>query len=167
MKFNKETPTVSVKIQEKIFDIPKPFTEGHVCASSEAGVLNQTVCENTRNNFAARVKKAIEDGTFDQIKMQADIDEYLESYDFGIRRGRGPADPIEREALNIAKDAVKKAIREQGYKVADVETSRINDLAEQTIEANPDIMKEAKRRVEARSEVSITAIDASKVAETV
>ena len=164
MDFNKETPTGQVKIQDMHFDVPRPFAEGHVCTGPEAGVLNQTVAENTRNNWAIRVKKAIEDGTFDQAKMQAEIDQYLEEYDFGVRRGRGPTDPVEREALNMAKDMVRKAIREQGFKLADIETEKINELAEQAVAENPDITKEAKRRVAERSKLTITGVDASAVA---
>lgn len=153
MDFNKETPTGAFIIQQKTFQIPRPFSEGHVCTNSEAGVLNQILAENTRNNWSDRVKKAVEDESFDQAKMQAEIDEYLENYDFGVRRGRGPTDPVEREALNMAKDIVKNALREKGFKLADVDTDDINRLAEEAVAANPDITKEAKRRVEQRAKL--------------
>ena len=153
MDFNKETPTGAVIIQGKSFQIPRPFSESHVCTSSEAGVLNQILAENTRNNWGDRVKKAVADESFDQAKMQAEIDEYLENYDFGVRRGRGPTDPIEREALNMAKDIVKNALREKGFKLADVDTDDINRLAEEAVAANPDITKEAKRRVDQRAKL--------------
>lgn len=163
MDFNKDTPTGSFAIQGKAFAIPKPFAEGHVCTTSESGVLNQILAENTRNNWASRIKKDVEEGTFDQTKIQAEIDEYLENYEFGVRRGRGPSDPVEREALNIAKDIVKTAIRENGYKLADIDVSRINELAEEAVETNPDIMKEAKRRVKQRTELGIGELDLSSV----
>ncbi len=165
MDFNKETPTGSFIIQGKSFNIPRPFFEGHVCTGSESGVLNQILAENTRNNWGARVKKEVEDETFDQAKMQAEIDEYLENYDFGVRRGRGPTDPIEREALNIAKEIVKNAIREAGHKLADIETDDINRLSEEAVAANPDITKEAKRRVEQRAKLGdLGDLDLSSVA---
>lgn len=153
MQFNKETPTGSFIIQEHAFNIPKPFTEGHRCTASEAGVLNQTLAENVRNNLAKRVKESVDKGEFDHTAMQAEIDQYLEEYEFGQRRGRGPTDPVEREALNIAKELVKKALREQGTKLADVDTADINDLAAQTVEANPAITKEAESRVKKRNEI--------------
>lgn len=163
MQFNKETPTGKFQIQDKMFDIPKPFAEGHTCTGAEAGVLNQTLAENTRNNMAARIKKAVEDGTYDQVKMQGEVDEYLEGYDFGVRRGRGPVDPTEREARNIAVDAVKNAIRNAGMKVGDVDTADINRLADEAIAANPDITKEAKRRVDQRSKIAVGEMDLSSV----
>ena len=167
MEFNKETPVGSFLIQGQTFAIPKPFLEGHACTGPDAGVLNQTLAENTRNNWSDRVKKALEEATdeapFDTHKMQAEIDEYLEGYDFGVRRGRGPADPIEREALNIAKDIVKNALREKGFKLADIDTEDINRLADECVAANPDITKEAKRRVEQRGKIAATEMDLSSV----
>ncbi len=164
MDFNKETPTGLFKIQDKMFNIPKPYAEGHVCTNSEAGVLNQILAENTRNNWSGRVKKEVEEGTFDQAKMQAEIDEYLENYDFGLRRGRGPSDPVEREALNMSKEIVRNALREKGYKLADVAAEDINRLAEEAIAANPDITKEAKRRVDQRTKLGVGELDLSNLA---
>ena len=154
MQFNKETPTGSFIIQERAFKIPKPFIEGHQCTGAEAGVLNQILAENVRNNLAQRVKKAVEENTFDQASMQGEIDQYIEEYEFGVRRGRGPTDPVEREALNIAKEHVKEALRTAGYKLADVETGDINRLAEDVVAENPDITKEAERRVKGRGKIA-------------
>lgn len=168
MDFNKETPSGVLKIQELSFNIPQPFGEGHVCTTSEAGVLNQTLAENTRNNWADRVKKAKEEATdeapFDHAKMQAGIDEYLEDYAFGVRRGRGPSDPIERETLTIAKDVVKTALREKGFKLGDISPEDINRLADELIAANSDIAKEAKRRVDQRGKMTTGDMDLSSVA---
>lgn len=161
MDFNKETPTRSFLIQGQTFAIPAPFVAGHTCSGQEAGVLNQILAENTRNNWAERVKKANEEGTFDQGKMQADIDEYLETYEFGVRRGRGPVDPVEREAFSMAKEIVRNALRQKGFKLADIDVEQINSLAEQAVEANPDITKEAKRRVEQRGKIAAESIDLS------
>ena len=153
MEFSKETPTRQFVIQGKTFDVIAPFAEGHACTAAEAGVLNQTLAENVRNNMASRVAKAVEDETFDQAAMQAQIDEYLEEYEFGVRRGRGPVDPIEREALVIAKDIVKDALRKGGYKLADVSTEDINRLAEETVAENPSIRTAAEKRVKEREKI--------------
>jgi len=153
MQFNKETPVRNFVIQDHSFQIPAPFNEGHTCTASEAGVLNQTLAENVRNNLAKRVKESLDKGEFDQTKMQAEIDQYLEEYEFGQRRGRGPTDPVEREAFSIARDIVKNALREQGIKLADVDTADLNELTQQTVDANPAITKEAESRVKKRNEI--------------
>ncbi len=164
MDFNKETPTGSFVIQGKTFQVPKPFAEGQTLTNSEAGVLNQSLAENVRNNWAARVKKEVEEGTFDQTKIQAEIDAYIEEYDFGVRRGRGPSDPVEREALNMAKEIVRNALREKGYKLADVPKDDITRLAEEAVAANPDITKEAKRRVDQRGKLGVGELDLGSIA---
>lgn len=164
MQFNKETPTGSFVIQGQSFSIPRPFAEGHTCTKSEADVLNQTLAENARNNMSANVKKAIDAGDFDLVKVQADIDGYLEDYDFGVRRGRAPADPVEREALVIAREAVKTALRQKGFKLADVAAEDIARLAEDAIAANAEITKEAKRRVDQRAKLGVDQLDLSSVA---
>ena len=154
MKFNSETPTSGVTMQGETFQVPKPYQEGHPLTAGEASVMNQTLAENTRNNFADRIKKAKDANELDTNKMQAEIDEYLEGYEFGIRRGRGPTDPVERETLNIAKELVRNALREKGHKLADVESDDINRLAEEAIAANESITKEAERRVKARTSIT-------------
>ena len=168
MDFNKETPTATFVIQGQNFQIPKPFAEGHACSASDASVLNQILAENTRNNWSTRVQAAIKDATdeapFDHDKMQADIDEYLEGYEFGVRRGRGPVDPVEREALSIAKELVKAALRKAGHKIASVDVSEINRLAEEAVEKNEKITTTAKRRVEERTALGADSLDVSSVA---
>jgi len=159
MQFSKETPTKKVKIQDLIFEVPAPFVEGHVCTKAESGVLNQTLAENTRNNMAKLLKSAVEDSSFEHNEFQAKIDEFLEEYEFGVRRGRGSADPIEREALIIARDLIRNALRRAGYKVADVDSQEITRLALEAIDENDNINIEAKRRVDQRQ--SIAAVDIS------
>ncbi len=164
MDFNKETPTGTFVIQHQSFQIPKPYVEGHTITTSEAGVLNQALAENVRNNWASRVKKEVDEDTFNLVKMQAEVDEYIDGYDFGLRRGRGPSDPVEREALNMAKEIVKNALREKGYKLNDVNTDDINRLAEEAVAANPEITKEAKRRVDQRGKLGVGELDLGSVA---
>ena len=161
MQFSKETPTRAFIIQDKSFQLPQPFSEGHPCTGSEAGVLNQTLAENVRNNLAQRVKKAVDEDNFDQVNMQAEIDQYIEEYEFGVRRGRGPTDPVEREALNIAREEVKSALRKNNYKLADIDAADITALAEQVVSENPDITKEAERRVKKRGEIGNVTLDLS------
>lgn len=161
MQVTKETPVRQFVIQDETFSLPAPFNEGHVCTNAEASVLNQTLAENVRNNMAKKIKDAKEANTFNQNEMQAEVDLYIEEYEFGVRRGRGPLDPIEREALNIAKDTVKDALRKNGYKLADVDTDDINRLAEQVVADNPEITKEAERRVKEKGKIGIQQLDLS------
>ena len=163
MKFSKETPEQSIIIQKHAFAVPRPFAEGHTCTAAEAGVLNQTLGENVRNNLAKTIKALEEKDEFDHTKFQTTINEYLAEYEFGARRSRGPVDPTEREALIIAKGHVRNALREHNYKISDISADDMTRLAHETIEANPDITKEAKRRVDQRGKIGGMAIDVSSV----
>jgi len=91
--------THEITISESRFVIPTPYRAGHVCNEGEAHALNQTLSENVRNNLSGRSKKG--------DLTQADVDEYLASYQFGQRKGF-VADPIESMALAIARKKVNK-----------------------------------------------------------
>lgn len=90
-----------------------PMTEGHVAA------LQQTRRENLRNNFASRVKDAAGEGQLSDEQrnaLQTELDQYAAQYQFGVKRsggGRQPADPVEREAVRLAKMAIENAYRAQ------------------------------------------------------
>ncbi len=153
MEFNTETLKSEVTIQDNKFAVPQPFSKGHTCTENEAAALNQILVENTRNNFAKRVKVATENGTFNQTDMQAELDKYLASYEFGIKRGGGPTDPIGKEANSLAKDLIKNALRKKGFKLSDLSSKRLNELAAEALEKNPNIRKEAESRVKRREKL--------------
>jgi len=101
------------------------------------------------------VKKAKEDagegGTPDIAALQAALDEYASSYSFGVRSvsgvTRSSASAEEREALSLAKQAVKNALKAKGVK-ADKE--QIAALAEEAVRTRPQFMEIARERVAAR-----------------
>lgn len=145
----------TIVIQGLDFNVPTPYTAGHVLAENEASALNQLLHENLRNNFASKVKKAKEDagegGTPDIAALQAALDEYASSYSFGVRSvsgvTRSSASAEEREALSLAKQAVKNALKAKGVK-ADKE--QIAALAEEAVRTRPQFMEIARERVAAR-----------------
>ena len=153
MEFTPETVVSEVTIQDNKFAVPQPFVTGHVCTENESAALNQILVENTRNNFAKRVKTAQENGTFNQADMQAELDKYLAGYEFGIRRGGGPTDPVGKEATSLAKGLIKDALRKKGFKLSDLSSKRLNELAVEALDKNPDIRKEAESRVKRRQKL--------------
>lgn len=144
------TARESYTIAGKTFSIPMPFGAGHVLTDGEASQLNQVFAENVRNNLAAKIKEHTEAGTFDQDVMQGSVDDYCATYEFGVRTGGGrTGDPVVAEAMNIAREMVREAIKKQGkYKLSDITAKQISDLAKSTIEKNPKIMETARARVE-------------------
>ncbi len=153
MEFNAETVISEVTIQDNKFAVPQPFSKGHICTENESAALNQILVENTRNNFAKRVKTATENGTFNQAEMQTELDKYLASYEFGVRRGGGPTDPIGKEATSLAKELIKNSLRKKGFKLSDLTSKKLNEMAAEALEKYPNIRKEAESRVKRREKL--------------
>lgn len=151
----KETPRETYTIAGKSHAIAQPYHTEHKLTPGEVSQLNQVYAENVRNNLATKVKSEEEAGTYDAEAFQAFVDDYCESYEMGVRTGGGRSgDPVQAEALNIARDLVRKAIRTKGLKLADVPAAKITALAKAAIEKNPHILETARQRVEAAKEIA-------------
>lgn len=156
------TPRESYTIASETFSVPLPYSAGDVLTMNEAAALNQTWAENARNNFAKRVSEAKAAGTFSLEVFQGQLDDYLDSYEFGVRTGGGRSgDPVMVEAMNIARDLVRKKMVEAGHKLKDVTAAQISSLAKQAIDSgrNPQIMELALKRVESAKEITSIQID--------
>ena len=95
------TATQSITILGLRFNVQSPYTAGHVCTKGEARALNQKKMESIRNHLAGTTK--------DRALTQADVDAYASSYVFGERAGRHTSDPVQVEALELARRLVRKA----------------------------------------------------------
>jgi hypothetical protein len=153
-----------ISIGEFTFPVPSPFKEGHVCSAIEAGVLNQTLAQNLRNNFAPTVKKTQDAAKANNHEVDVhDLAEkfasYAEQYVFAERRGgAGPVDPIEREAFVIAKAVIRSAAAQQNVKIPDVEVS---EMATKLLASHNGsrYYDEARRRVESKKEIAQATLD--------
>ena len=155
-----ETPRSNITIAGQTFSVPEPFAEGHTLDANEAGVLNQTYAENVRNNNASKVSEAIEAAkkegapAFDLAAMQKEIDDYTADYQFGQRRGGASGDPVEREALNQAREIVRSKIREKGGKLSDYKAADITAKAQEVLGKYPQIREKAKVTVAAQQQAA-------------
>jgi hypothetical protein len=165
----KKTPTKEIPMSKNItvqgIDLPvvDQFAEGHILTAVEAAVLSQTYNENLRNNFATRVKEAKEvlgedfntetpytvgEKSFASISEQWAA--HVEAYAFGTRRvgggGKRTTDPVQREALRIAKASVESAIRTKYGKLDAVSKDKITELVE-SLAAREDIQDKAKANI--------------------
>ena len=94
--------TQSVTILGTRFNVQSPYSAGHFCTKGEARALNQKRLEGVRNKLAVTAK--------DRALTQADVDAYASSYVFGVRTaGRHTSDPVQAEALELARRLVRKA----------------------------------------------------------
>ena len=152
MDYNAKTPRATVTIQKTSFQIPQPFEEGHVCTGAEANSLNQTVCENVRNNTAKKVQdglaagKSIED-------LQVEIDEYVKGYEFGARRAGGRSgDPVRQKGMESAREKVREALKKKGVVLKDIPAAEITAHAEKALEKHPQILERAAAIIAAQNE---------------
>lgn len=154
MQFDKSTPRKEITIKGVLLKVISPYTAGHTLTEEEANVLNQTLAENLRNNFAPRIKKAIEDvggdeNAVDTKSLQGELNDYTAEYEFGVRRGGSVAvDPVTKGAIALARDAVKKALKAKGKDLKDFSADQIRELAERAVEANPKFRELAAHQLE-------------------
>ena len=108
-----EGQTTTITIAGLEFKVPSPFHVGYTLKSEgEASAMNQTFHENLRNNFAKRVKDA---GEGETAELQAALDEYAQSYQFGVRAGgTRTTDPVRRRALELAEERGHQRSQEEG-----------------------------------------------------
>lgn len=160
--------TKEITIAGHSFPVSQPYAAGHVITEAEAKALNQVRAENVRNNTAAKVKAAMEGTAKDGDPTAENIAEFVAKYDAeyvftlaSVGGGRKPTDPVEVEALRIARatfadwaagkkltvKAIKEKIGEEAYE------AKIAEIAERE-----DTVKEAKRRVTARQKAAENAI---------
>jgi hypothetical protein len=156
MQFSPETPRQNITIQGAQFTIPTPFTEGHVLTAGEASQMNQLLTENVRNNLSGKAKARAEKN--EAALTQDEVDAYVSEYEFGERKaGSGEArlSPEEREARRIARERISAALKQKGVKV---DKDNMEKMVT-TLAAREDIIKEARKRVQATSKISIEELD--------
>jgi hypothetical protein len=149
--------TKQVTVAGKLFAMPIIFKAGQELTLTEgmASQFNQVYHENIRNNFAKKVSDKIEKGEFDQDAFQTEIDKYADEYEFGTRRSggpRAPADPVAREALRLAVDAISNKLRAEGKKPNDF--SNLKEIAAKLVEKNPAFTEKAKENIAERERIA-------------
>jgi hypothetical protein len=136
-------------IQGQQFNIPMPFSAGHVLEASEASAMNQLYAENIRNNFAGKMKKAEE--AKETVPGQAELDAYCQTYKFGAKGISGPKlDPVEAEARRLAKTAITEALKAKGYKLKDVPDEQLNAWVLEAVESTPQFRTTAQTLISQR-----------------
>lgn len=139
------------QIAGKTVNIEAPYAEGHTLNEAEAGALNQTFFENIGNNLRKKIEEAAAEGKTD-ADIQAMVDEYASTFEFGNRGGGRILDPVEREARDIATESVKAAIRRKGMTITSIAKDRFDELVAKQAQ-KPEVRKEAERRVKEAKKV--------------
>jgi len=141
-----------ITIAGHAFRVPLRYEEGHELNAKEAAALNQTYHDNLRNCFAPRVKAARESGNLDLVMLQKQLDNYAQAYTFGSRQRRTdqrPTDPVAKKALELARTAIERQLRQMGIDPKSVETATITAKAKWAVLNRPHFMEEARIKVHA------------------
>jgi hypothetical protein len=153
----------TITIGGENFEVTTPYMAGHVLLEAESKVLNQTRAENIGNNFRSAVKEALASGgNLDAVR--ANLVEYDRDYNFSMGgTPRTPIDPIESEALKIAREVVKAKLAAKGMKVKDYCATEIGmakyEAAVEKVATQDDTIKLAKQRVSNRKKALDIASD--------
>lgn len=171
----REVPVKDFTIAGMTFQVQQPYFEGHTLTENEATALNGLLGENLRNNFAARIKKAHESlktgEVLDTEALYQQFAEYAAEYEFGLRRPNGtgttqPKDPIAREALNMARDVVRAALKDNGYNLKEVGAAKVQELAEALVAKDPRFMQNARDMAEKMAALKSGGLDLGSVSAT-
>ena len=151
-----------ITIQGQTFRVPLRYKAGDTLKENEASALNQTYHENLRNNFASRVRDGIEAGTGMDV-LQQQLDDYAQDYQFGVRTGGGGfrGDPVMTLAMNIARELVRRAVKEKGLDPEVWSAPKVSQAAKQLLDAqgeNGAIVQTARKQVEAERQASQAAM---------
>ena len=158
------TATKLVTIAGREFTLPQPYVPGHVLTEGEAKALNQVLAENIRNNMATKVKAAVEgtakegEPTIDSI--DAFVSAYAASYEFNATTAgeRRVTDPLEVEAISIAREILKGALKANGISYLKVPEEKRNAMVAE-IAQKDSVVKEAKKRLDAKRKAAEAALD--------
>lgn len=146
-----------ITIQKKTFkmlsEVSNRYKAGHVLNENEAGVLNQTLAENLRNNFASKVRDGVEAGVDDET-LQQQFDDYATDYEFGVRTGGGGfrGDPVMTLAMAAARQLFRNYVKTNKLDEDEWNAAKITQVAKQLLDRQgPEgkIITAARKQVEA------------------
>lgn len=150
------------------FELSAPYAEGHVINDIEARVLNQTRAENIGNNTRAKIKEMQDANASEQ-----EITDYVLGVDAeyvftaaGVSSAR-KLDPVEREAVKIARELLKGHLASSGRKLTVAPEGMTDDEWEEKVTAEverisqlDEVVKAAKKNVDAKTKQAATLAEA-------
>jgi hypothetical protein len=157
-----DTPRDNVKVQGFSVTVAHPYAQGHKLRANEADALNNYYVNCIRNAVAPRLKKHFGDdlasnATAEQVQIA--IGELEAEYDFG-QSGYSGGDPVEKEALQIAKSLYRNAVAKKygeayaaGMKARDISQGAKESVLDSDTHG-PKVRDQARKIVEERNAVA-------------
>ena len=156
--------TKTITVQGVKVDVSLPYSAGHAINEAEAKSLNQTRAENIANNKRKEIKDMLEvEGATEesvQGEAQAIVADYDKTYEFtlaSVGGGSSRLDPVEKEALSIARawisgELKKKGMTQKEYLAENGEDAIKNKTAE--LAERPEVIAAAKKNLKARENLT-------------
>lgn len=104
---------------------PQPYISGHVLTSDEAEALNQQLKYKTRR----RINSVAQSPRAKVLDLQRETDLFVLSHTFDPNAKSPRFDPVASRAQQLAVNAVKIKIRENGGKINDYTPQQIREFA--------------------------------------
>lgn len=160
--------TREVQIGGAFVTVSTPYAEGHVCTEAEAKALNQTRTENISNALRKKVQELGEKQENDEGKTvyvysdeaMKQVAEMVAAYDaeyvFTVTSaggGRRAVDPLEKECISIARQAITAELKKKGIKIKDLPEGKMDEFIDQ-YKDNEKIVALAKKRLKEREALS-------------
>ena len=131
----------NITIAEQSFEVPVPYQAGPMeLTAGEAHALNQAVYMAVRNKLSKKVTR----GEVTAVNVVDAVAEF--TFDGRARGGKQPIDPVEKEAIRAAREAVIDALKIKGSRnpVKDYGAEAISERAKRAVAADPKWLKQAK-----------------------
>ena len=157
-----ETPRDNVQVQSFSVTIAHPFAAGHQLREVEAKALNNYYVNCIRNAVAPRLKKKFGEDLKNNATaedVQAAIHKLEAEYDFEQSPQTG-GDPVEKEAMNIARNLYRNAVAKKygNDYLAGLKPSQITQGAREHVLASethgPKVREQAQKIVDERNAVA-------------
>ena len=144
MEVNAKTPNTPSSIMGVTANFPQPYLKGHELTDKEAIALNGLLKENVRNLVREAIKTHLSKGGKPD-EVQSIVDKCISHYEFGAGGGGRTSDPVDKEAVSIARTRIEVDMTAKGQKVANIEggAKAITKMARELAAADPSIRKQA------------------------
>lgn len=148
-----------ITISGVVFEIAPKYSEGHQLTSDEASALNSLFFSGLNSKLKPLVVKAqkasssLELDESVKADLSAKLAEFARTFTFTQKSGNS-YDPVQREAFKMVKPQVLNALKQKGLDPKSLAEGKLEEIMLQLLGKRPDIMAEARRRIEAVTSIA-------------
>lgn len=151
--------THPLTISGVVFDAPTKFAAGHTLSADEAAALNTLFHSDLSSKLKPLVVKAQKAaGALDlppdaKADLETKLAEFARTHTF-VPKSASSYDPVTREAFKMIRPQLLNKLKEKGIDPKTFPQEKQEALMLQWLAKKPDILAEAKRRIEALTTIA-------------